>query len=406
MKRESLWALRSNLRRALWVYVLASLAYIGLSLYSSWNDTMKNVDDKLKLAAMALPSMLAPDFHDRAIDAGSISIEEEFRNRDVFNSYVKKTGFAWIYTLVERDGRFFFAAPSVSEREATDQLRWYYYPYPEIPPQFIKAYSSEKPVWVSYSDRWGTFRSVAYPLRSSGGRLFLSCADYDISFIKCILIRKACFSACVSGLFLLIAVPFFMAYRKHGRAMEVLVQDLERYSNDLESMVRERTQGLNKALEELEDLANRDYLTGIYNRRYGMETLKRMTNPDTGFRGWLLLVDLDDFKGINDTLGHQSGDDLLQQVGALLMDVSSLDDIPVRYGGDEFMIICPDAKDCDIDDKSDRIKEAILALGEARGCPLSASVGSTRIIPGIPVRFLIDEADRCLYSDKKRRQIS
>ncbi len=403
MKKESLWALRSNLSRALWVYVLASLAYIGLSVYSSWTDTMRNVDDKLELAAMALPSMLAPDFHDRATDSESISIEEEFKNRDLFNDYSRKTGFAWIYTLVESDGRFFFAAPSVSEREAAEQLRWYYYPYPEVPPKFIEAYDSEEPVWVSYSDRWGTFRSVAYPLRSRGGRLFLSCADYEISFIKGILIRKAFFSACISALFLLVAVPFFMAYRKHGKGMEVLVRDLERYSNDLESMVRERTKGLNNALEELEDLANRDYLTGIYNRRYGMETLKKMVDPDSGYTGWLLMVDLNDFKGINDTLGHQAGDDLLQLVGAVLTDLSASDDIPVRYGGDEFMVICPGARDGDIEDKVKRIKDAITALGESRGCPLSASVGFTRIIPGIPVRFLIDEADRCLYSDKKRR---
>lgn len=402
MKRESLWSLKDNLNRCLMVYVVASLAYMGLSVYTSWDYTMREVDRQLELAALALPGMLAPDFHDRATDSESISLDEELRNREVFGLYAKRANFAWIYTLIEQDGRFFFAAPSVSDQEAAEQLRWYYYPYPEIPGKFIEAYKTETPVWVSYSDRWGHFRSVAYPLRSRGGRLFLACADYDISFVKAVLIREAFFSVCVAALFLVVALPFFLAYRKHARAMEGLVLDLERYSNDLESMVRDRTQGLNNALEELEDLANRDYLTGIYNRRYGMETLKRMTDPESGYRGWLLLVDLNDFKGINDTLGHQAGDDLLQQVGAVLSDIAGAEDLPIRYGGDEFMIICPDCKDGEIDGKVDRVKKAILELGDRRGCPLSVSIGATRVIPGIPVRFVIDEADRCLYSDKKR----
>ncbi len=404
MKRESLWALKNNLNRCLMIYVIASLAYMAVSVYSSWRDTIAEVDRQLELAALALPGMVAPDFHDRATDGDSISLEEELKNREIFGDYVRRTGFAWIYTLVEQDGRFFFAAPNVSDQEAAEQLRWYYYPYPEIPHQFIEAYSTGKPVWASYSDRWGSFRSVAYPLRSRGGRPFLACADYEVSFVKGVIIKQAFFSGLVSALFLLVALPFFLAYRKHAETMDILVRDLERYSNDLESMVRDRTQGLNNALAELEDLANRDYLTGIYNRRYGMETLKKMTDPDEGYRGWLLLVDLDDFKGINDTLGHQAGDDLLRQVGATLSDLVGEDDIPVRYGGDEFIVICPDAKDGDIDRKVDDIKKAISDLGDRRGCPLSVSVGATRIVPGIPVKFLIDEADRCLYSDKKQGQ--
>lgn len=403
MKRESLWDLKVSLSRALWVYVLVSLAYIGLSVYTSWVSTMKDVDRELELAALALPAMLAPDFHDRATDSESISMEEEFQNRDIVGEYSAKAGFAWAYTLVEQDGQFFFAAPSVSDREATEQLRWYYYPYAEIPHQFVEAYRSEKPKWASYTDRWGSFRSVSYPTRSKGGRLFLSCADYEVSFVKGVLIKQAFFSVCVSALFLLVAVPFFMAYRKYGKAMEALVRELERYSNDLESMVNDRTKGLNNALDELEELARKDCLTGIFNRRYGMEVLKRMIDPEKGSRGWLLLMDLNDFKGINDTLGHQAGDDLLQQIGTVLMDVSQEEDIPVRYGGDEFMIICPDSMDGEIVEKVQRIKKAISDLGDKRGCPLSVSIGSTRIVPGIPVRFLIDEADRLLYSDKKQR---
>ncbi len=402
MKRESLWRLRMNLHRCLCLYIAVSLAYIGVSLYWSWMETIDNVDRRLEISALALPAMLAPDFHDRATGPESISMEEELRNRKVMGDYGEKAGFAWVYTLIERDGSFFFAAPSVSEKEAAERRRWYYLPYNEIPMEFVRALETGSPVWVTYTDRWGTFRSVAYPFVSDGGRTFLSCVDYDIGFVKASLVKRGIISAFVSALFLLVAVPFFVAYRKHGRVMEELVIELENYNSDLESMVLERTRRLDGALAEMSEMAIRDPLTGLFNRSYGVDVLNGMSQAADGASGWLILVDLDDFKRINDDLGHQTGDEVLRQVGECLVEVVDEGDIPVRYGGDDFIVITSDAEEERIRVKAEGLRERISRLGDGKGWSLSVSTGISRIVPGVPVKFVIDEADRDLYSRKKR----
>ncbi len=89
----------------------------------------------------------------------------------------------------------------------------------------------------------------------------------------------------------------------------------------------------------------RDYLTGLYNRRYLEETLERELNR--AIRKQLsigiIMLDVDDFKRFNDTYGHAAGDLILQEVGSLLLKHVRGGDIASRYGGDEFIIVLPDA---------------------------------------------------------------
>jgi diguanylate cyclase (GGDEF)-like protein/PAS domain S-box-containing protein len=94
----------------------------------------------------------------------------------------------------------------------------------------------------------------------------------------------------------------------------------------------------------LREQSVRDHLTGLYNRRYMEATLERELMR--AFRKHLslgiIMVDVDDFKRFNDTYGHAAGDVVLQELGKLLMEHVRGEDIPARYGGDEFIIIMPD----------------------------------------------------------------
>lgn len=89
----------------------------------------------------------------------------------------------------------------------------------------------------------------------------------------------------------------------------------------------------------------RDHLTGLYNRRYLEATLKReilrATRKELSMG--VIMLDVDDFKRFNDTCGHAAGDAILRELGSLLQEHVRGEDIASRFGGDEFMVVLPDA---------------------------------------------------------------
>jgi two-component system, cell cycle response regulator len=104
-------------------------------------------------------------------------------------------------------------------------------------------------------------------------------------------------------------------------------------------------QQLLSAREALREQAIRDALTGLFNRRYLEEALEReLRRAEHGAEPLsVLMLDIDHFKRFNDTHGHAAGDALLRQLGALLEARTRREDVPCRYGGEEFVIILPGA---------------------------------------------------------------
>ena len=97
----------------------------------------------------------------------------------------------------------------------------------------------------------------------------------------------------------------------------------------------------------LREQSVRDYLTGLFNRRYMEETLERellrASRKHTSLG--IIMLDVHEFKLFNDAYGHVAGDEILRELGSLLLRQVRGEDIPCRYGGDEFILILPDATD-------------------------------------------------------------
>ena len=162
------------------------------------------------------------------------------------------------------------------------------------------------------------------------------------------------------------------------------------------------------ALETIEQLrlnqalAHTDALTGLPNMRALIQWLEELTDaPGGGFS--LLVLDLNGFKLINDTLGHLAGDQVLQDVAEMLQRAVRTEDMPGRYAGDEFVIICPETPIEVAHLIADRIKRDF-SLHEIAGnadLSVSASIGiSCFPADGDDWRSLLSAADRRMYADK------
>jgi len=153
-------------------------------------------------------------------------------------------------------------------------------------------------------------------------------------------------------------------------AWRLRVYGLRKRATELQQLVGERTRELEQANSRLRRHATTDPLTGLKNRRFLMDqvghdvarSLRRYRenpSPEDAAIGFLL-IDLDGFKGINDSHGHRAGDAVLQQVARALLDVARQSDYVVRWGGDEFLVV---ARDLDAEAGSDLAQRIVETLG-------------------------------------------
>ncbi len=159
-----------------------------------------------------------------------------------------------------------------------------------------------------------------------------------------------------------------------------------------------------KSKEELRRQAIRDDLTGCYNRRYFYEVLEKEIGRTKRYGGKLslLLLDIDHLKLVNDTHGHQVGDQVLEELGRLLRNNSRISDHLYRYGGDEFTAILPETSSKDARRVAKRLIKGVDSYVFGCGTKITASCGLSSIPEdGEDPDDLIKMADRRVYLAKK-----
>jgi len=159
--------------------------------------------------------------------------------------------------------------------------------------------------------------------------------------------------------------------------------------------------------ERYKRLATRDMLTGVYNRNYFNETIVRDIERAKryGERLSFILIDVNDFKRINDTYGHLHGDGVLRACAEILRKSIRKADFLCRYGGDEFVIVTPEPTCQSNGPLFERIGENIRAWNSQYATldyRLSFSIGCAAWVRGMDVLQVLHEADLEMYKDKKK----
>jgi diguanylate cyclase (GGDEF)-like protein/PAS domain S-box-containing protein len=168
-----------------------------------------------------------------------------------------------------------------------------------------------------------------------------------------------------------------------------------------------------KLLEQTRELANRDDLTGLPNRRHFFELTEREYERARRHRIPLtfLLMDVDHFKGVNDTFGHRMGDQLLQELAGVCRTTLRTSDLLGRVGGEEFAVLLPETGIEDAIEVADRLREVVESLrvtadpGDAI-IAVTASMGLAQLHHGRlneqeTFQTLYERADRALYAAKR-----
>ena len=173
--------------------------------------------------------------------------------------------------------------------------------------------------------------------------------------------------------------------------------------------LKENAKELERLNQKLRDIAIRDGLTGLFNRRHFHETLElelvRCRRHHRTFS--LIFIDLDHFKHYNDTFGHPAGDDLLKKLAELMKEQVQSTTVAARYGGEEFILLVPETDKRGTRVCAERLRKYIegypFKRGEAQPAgKLTLSIGiSTFPEDGTDSETLISRADQALYRAKE-----
>jgi diguanylate cyclase (GGDEF)-like protein len=206
-------------------------------------------------------------------------------------------------------------------------------------------------------------------------------------------------------------------YYQGGAAILTTFQDITEQRQRMDLLERARAEAesaremaeinarqLQNALGALEKQATTDELTGALNRRRFIELMHRELSMVRRYQrpAGLLMFDLDGFKQVNDTHGHQVGDEVLKEISATLDRNLRRTDYLVRWGGDEFIVLAPELSLEQACLLGEKLRELIGAEQFSRVGRMSASLGVAELTTADTIDNVVRRADRALYRAKAR----
>ena len=214
-------------------------------------------------------------------------------------------------------------------------------------------------------------------------------------------------------LFIWIIIRIYVwRYRRHTLILELQVRErtieLSQINSSLRQVIQERQRAqkeLKNALAVVEAAARRDPLTGLSNRRDILEKIQpevfRFERDGQPFS--LIIADIDDFKHINDTFGHECGDLVLKEISAAILNSVRKLDVVARWGGEEFLLLLPNTHLEGALKKGEDIRQMIANLTleyEGQPVPVTMTFGVSTFADNSSIEACIKLADQALYTGK------
>lgn len=186
---------------------------------------------------------------------------------------------------------------------------------------------------------------------------------------------------------------------KLSTAFNNMADQLHNFINTLEDKVKERTIELEKINEEVIYLSYHDQLTGLYNRRYFDEELRRI-DTDGNYPLTIIMADVNGLKLLNDSLGHAMGDELIKKAANIITTVCGKNGVVARIGGDEFVILLPSTGSVEVESILGDIKSK--AAGEKVGfAEISIAFGyEVKTHKGEQIENILKKAEDNMYKTK------
>jgi diguanylate cyclase (GGDEF)-like protein len=160
---------------------------------------------------------------------------------------------------------------------------------------------------------------------------------------------------------------------------------------------------LKLALAHEQELSRRDPLTSLLNTRAFYEEAGRVLSEGRRKKRPVTMayIDLDDFKAVNDTVGHHAGDELLRNVASAVRRCTRVSDLCARIGGDEFVLLLPETGPNEARMTLDRLRALLSETLASAPCPVTASIGGV-VFPAVPetVEGMVRVADGRMYAAK------
>jgi len=191
----------------------------------------------------------------------------------------------------------------------------------------------------------------------------------------------------------------------------VTIANLSIRLGNLRSRLKQKKSELERAYEHIQKMATHDELTGLSNRRQLKNLLEQHVERQarTGQEFYVAMIDIDHFKIINDSYGHQTGDEVLKNLSTGISELLRKTDIIGRWGGEEFLLLLPDTGNDLVSVAMSRLHETIIKMPMVMYPPLfiSFSAGLTKYRAGEHIEQTIKRADELLYVAKSngRNQI-